>query len=312
MSRMLSVRQIAQFRLRVIRDAQRLGSVTEAARLHKVSRQSAHRWIARYDGTIDSLMDRSRRPHSHPNAHTDEEIRQVLKVARHNKKLGLVCLWVHLRMNHGYRRTVTALYRLLRREGVIPPPSRKRRRKSKPYEPILVPGARVQIDVKYVPKRCLVGRGRRKQFYQYTAIDECTRWRYAVIYDELSTYNSVRFVKDLLKRFPFEITCIQTDNGAEFTSRLQGAKYLSAFESYLLEQGIRHKLIAVATPRHNGKVERSHRSDEERFYTGSLFFSANQLSSQFNRYLRQSNRRPLLAHGWRSANQMLQFYQHVV
>lgn len=312
MSRKISVRQMAQFRLRVVRDAERLGNVSAAARLNRVSRQAVHRWIARYDGTIESLMDLSRRPHSHPNAHTDEEKRRVLKVARHNKRLGLVCLWVHLRTNHGYRRTVTALYRLLRREGVIPPPARKRRRKPKPYEPILVPGERVQIDVKYVPKRCLVGRGRRKQFYQYTAIDECTRWRYAVIYDELSTYNSVRFVKDLVRRFPFEITCIQTDNGAEFTSRLQGAKYLSAFESYLLEQGIRHKLIAVATPRHNGKVERSHRSDDERFYTDSLFFSAKQLSIQFNRYLRESNRRPLLAHGWRSAHQMLQFYQQVV
>jgi transposase InsO family protein len=215
-------------------------------------------------------------------------------------------------MNHGYKRTVTALYRLLRREGVIPHPSRKRRRKPKPYEPILVPGERVQIDVKYVPRSCLAGRGRRRQFYQYTAIDECTRWRYAVIYDELSTYNSVRFVKDLLRRFPFEITCIQTDNGTEFTSRLQGAKHLSAFESYLLEQGIRHKLIAVATPRHNGKVERSHRTDDERFYTDSLFFSAKQLANQFNRYLRGSNRRPLLAHGWRSASQILRHYQDVV
>lgn len=292
--------------------ARKTGNISETARYFKVTRQSVHRWIARYDGTIESLMDRSRRPHSHPNAHTEEEIRRVLKVARHNKKLGLVCLWVHLRMSHGYKRTVTALYRLLGREGAIPPPSRKRRRKPKPYEPILVPGERVQIDVKYVPKNCLVGRGRRKQFYQYTAIDECTRWRYAVIYDELSTYNSVRFVKDLLRRFPFEITCIQTDNGTEFTSRLQGAKHLSAFESYLLEQGIRHKLIAVATPRHNGKVERSHRTDDERFYTDSLFFSAKQLANQFNRYLRESNRRPLLAHGWRSASQILRHYQDVV
>lgn len=312
MSRKISVRQMAQFRLRVIRDAERLRNVSAAARLNRVSRQAVHRWIARYDGSIESLMDRSRRPHHHPNEHTPEEKRRVIKVAHHNKRLGLVCLWVHLRMNYGYRRTVTALYKLLRREGVLPPPSKRRRRKAKPYEPILVPGERVQIDVKYVPKGCLVGRGRRKQFYQYTAIDECTRWRYAVIYDELSTYNSVRFVRDLLRRFPFEITCIQTDNGSEFTSRLQGATNPSAFESYLAEHGIRHKLIAVATPRHNGKVERSHRSDDERFYSDNLFFSAKHLADQFRRYLGESNRRPLLAHGWRSANQMLQFYQHVV
>ena len=132
MSRKISVRQMAQFRLRVVRDAERLGNGSAAARLNRVSRQAVHRWISRYDGTIESLMDLSRRPHSHPSAHTYEEKRRVLKVARHNKRLGLVCLWVHLRMNYGYKRTVTALYRLLRREGVIPPPARKRRRKPNP------------------------------------------------------------------------------------------------------------------------------------------------------------------------------------
>lgn len=309
MTRKISLRQMAYFRLRVIKEA-KSKSVTEAARLNRISRQTLHRWIARYDGTIESLMDRSKRPHFHPNGHTQKEIERVVKIARHNKRLGLVCLWMHLKMNHGYKRTVTALYRLLRREGVIPPPTKKRRRKSKPYEPILVPGERFQIDVKHVPKSCIVGK--KKRFYQYTAIDECTRWRYAVIYDELSTCNSVRFLKDLISRFPFEIGCIQTDNGAEFTSRLAGAKKPSAFEAYLTQEGIRHKLIAVATPRHNGKVERSHRNDQERFYKDSMFYSYKYLSDQFNRYLRESNRKPLMAHGWKSASQMLSHYQEVV
>ncbi|MCL6630668.1 MAG: DDE-type integrase/transposase/recombinase [Armatimonadetes bacterium] len=158
----------------------------------------------------------------------------------------------------------------------------------------------------------LSGRSFGKKLYQYTAIDECTRWRYAAIYDELSAWNSMNFVKELIKRFPFEIVCIQTDNGAEFTSRLQGAKKLSAFEQYLKEQNIRHKLIAVATPRHNGKVERSHRSAEERFSRNRRFFSLSYLKDQFNRYLRESNRRPLMVHGWRSASQMLRIYQEVL
>lgn len=309
---MTTIRQMAFFRRRVIKDAQRLGSVTEAARIHKVTRQSVHRWIARYDGTLESLMDRSRRPHGHPNQHTEKEIRQVLSVWHHNKNLGLVCIWVKLRQNFGYKRSVTALYRLLRRQGLIPPPARKRRRKAKPYEPILMPGERIQIDVKYVPRKCLVGSLAGKKLYQYTAVDECTRWRYAAIYDELSTWNSVHFVKELRKRFPFEIICIQTDNGAEFTSRLQGAKHPSAFEAYLAEEGIQHKLIAVATPRHNGKVERSHRTDEERFYRNNTFFSLKYLKDQFARYLRVSNRQPLMAHGWRSASQVLRLYQEVL
>jgi transposase InsO family protein len=215
-------------------------------------------------------------------------------------------------MDHGYARSLPALYKLLRREDILPGPRKRARRKPKPYEPILVPGERIQMDVKHVPKACLVGGLSTKSVYQYTAIDECTRWRHVAVFDELSTYNSVEFFCQLLKRFPFEISCIQTDNGAEFTSRYTGSKHPSAFESELAAMGIRHKLIAPATPRHNGKVERSHRSDQERFYNESRFFSFKYLKEQMSRYLRESNRRPLMAHGWRSAQQMLENYQHVV
>ena len=166
--------------------------------------------------------------------------------------------------------------------------------------------------MKYVPKQCLVGALSNKRLYQYTAIDECTRWRYIAVFDELSTYNSVEFMHQVLKRFPFQIGCVQTDNGSEFTSRLQGAMKPSAFEAYLAQEAIRHKLIASATPRHNGKVERSHRCDQERFYNGRLFFSLQYIAQQMKRYLYTSNRQPLSCHGWRSAQQKLEEYQHVV
>lgn len=309
---MSSVLQMAYFRRRVVLHARKSQNISLTARHFRVSRQSVHRWIVRYDGALESLMDKPKKPHYHPNQHTDQEVRRVLSVCRHNRNLGLVCIWVKLRQNFGYKRSVTALYRLLRRKGVIPPPKRKRPRRPKPYEPIQTPGERFQIDVKHVPRKCLVGSLARKKLYQYTAIDECTRWRYAAIYDELSAWNSTHFVKELRKRFPFEIGCIQTDNGSEFTSRLQGAKYLSAFESYLADEGIRHKLIAVATPRHNGKVERSHRSDQERFYRDRTFFSSRDLKNQFTRYLTDSNRQPLMAHGWKSAAKILLHYQEVV
>lgn len=307
---MPSIRQIAQFRLRVVNDALKRGNISESARIHRVSRQSLHRWIARYDGKLESLMDRSHRPHRHPSQQTQEEIDLVLHVQRQNKRLGLVCLWVHLKTKHGYRRTCSALYRLLRRQGILSVPKKRRRHKPKPYEQILVPGERFQMDVKYVPKDCLVGALAGKKLYQYTAIDECTRWRYVAVFDELSTYNSVEFVYQLLERFPFRIRCIQTDNGAEFTSRYQGSNHPSAFEAELAELGIRHKLIAPATPRHNGKVERSHRTDQERFYDDNAFYSLKYLAQQISRYLRKSNRRPLMAHGWKSAHQVLQEHRH--
>lgn len=303
---------MAQHRLRVVRHATRTGNVSATARLFCISRQTVHRWIWRYDGTLESLMDRSHRPHRHPAQQSRQEVAQVLKVQRHNKRLRLVCLWIHLKMNHGYARSLSALYKLLRREGILSGPRKRARRKPKPYEPILVPGERIQIDVKYVPKPCLVGALSARKIYQYTAIDECTRWRYIAVFDEISTYSSVEFLHQLLERFPFEVGCIQTDNGQEFTSRYQGSRHPSAFESELAQLGIRHKLIAPATPRHNGKVERSHRSDQERFYNDNSFFSLKYLKEQMSRYLRESNRRPLMAHEWKSAQQMLENYQHVV
>jgi transposase InsO family protein len=303
---------MAQFRLRVVKSAAKSGNVSATARLFRVSRQSVHRWMARYDGTLQSLMDHSHKPHRHPNQHTKNEVDMVLKVQRHNKRLGLVCLWVHLRQNFGYSRTLPALYKLLRRENILHPPKKHKRRKSKLYEPILTPGARIQMDVKYVPRECLVGTLAGRRLYQYTAIDECTRWRHIAIYDELSTCNSVHFLNQVIDRFPFAIECVQTDNGAEFTSRYRNPGHLSAFESALARLGIRHKLIAPATPRHNGKVERSHRSDQERFYNQNKFYSFRYIKEQAARYLARSNRFPLMAHNWKSAQFMLEAYQYVV
>lgn len=309
---MQSIRQMAQFRQRVVKHAKKASNISATARLFKISRQSIHRWIGRWDGSLESLMDHSHRPNRHPSQHTKQEVDMVLKVKRHNKRLGLVCLWMHLKMNFGYTRTLPALYKLLRREGILDAPRKRKRRKNKPYEPILMPGERFQMDVKHVPKECLVGALAGKKLYQYTAIDECTRWRYIAVFDEQTTCSSVEFLYQLMERFPFEIRCVQTDNGSEFTSRYQGSMHPSAFETELAAFGIRHKLIAPATPRHNGKVERSHRSDQERFYNDRKFYSRKYLEEQMNRYLRISNRQPLSAHNWRSAQEMLENYQHVL
>ena len=311
-TRQMTLHQLAQFRRRAVLDARRSRNISQAAKQHRITRQTLHRWIRRYDGTLESLKDHSRRPSGHPRQHTPTEIDQIKRYFSHNQKLGLVCFWVHIRQKMNYRRSVSALYRLLRRLELIPPPKKRQRKKPKPYEPILLPGERFQMDVKHVPPRSLIGGRARQRLYQFTAIDECTRWRYACIFNELSTYNAVRFTRQLLKHFPFEIQCIQTDNGSEFTSRLQGAAHPSAFEAFLEEQGIQHKRIAVATPRHNGKVERSHRCDQERFYEGNTFFSLPQLNRQFQRYIRESNRMPLQAHGWKSATQKLQEFRDVL
>ena len=147
----------------------------------------------------------------------------------------------------------------------------------KPYEKMLYPGQRVQIDVKFVPDACIVGdaKAEGKKFYQYTAIDEYSRFRYLEAFEKHSSYNSAVFLEHMLKAFKFRVECVQTDNGAEFTKRLGISEKPTPtlFESRLKHYGIRHKLIKPYTPRHNGKVERSHRKDNEYFYATHKFYS---------------------------------------
>ena len=119
--------------------------------------------------------------------------------------------------------------------------------------------------MKYVPTYC-VSNGRK--YYQYTAVDECTRWTYREMYEEHSTYSSTEFLYNLVRKAPFPIREIQTDNGTEFTNALlqKSWDHKSLFEEKLEKYGIIYHRIRVATPRHNGKVERQHRIDEARFY----------------------------------------------
>ena len=101
----------------------------------------------------------------------------------------------------------------------------------KPYEKMLFPGQRVQIDVKFVPASCLVGDVKGMKFYQYTAIDEYSRYRYVEAFEEHSSYSSAIFLEHMLKAFKFPVECVQTDNGAEFTKRLcQGKLHLQCLK----------------------------------------------------------------------------------
>jgi len=295
---MKTIRQQAFFRQRVLKEIAKGKQVTETAIKYRISRTSIYRWQMRYDGTIESLYAKSHRPHSHPNQHTEEELRLIKRVWSHNKGLGLVCLHMVLETKHGYTRSMCSLNRAMKRLGIGRKKQRKKKYIPKPYETPKVAGERVQIDVKYVPNKCLV-KGMPK-LYQYTAIDEATRIRCRVIFDEHSNWNSVRFLHYVRKKFPFEIKCVQTDNGTEFTNALLNPDNLSEFEQYLKKENITHKRIRPATPRHNGKVERVHRMDSERFYPNRTFYSVKDANEQLQRYQRWDNNFPLLVLGCKS------------
>ena len=288
------------FRQALIRYAQKNG-VTKAAIRYRTNRQYVYRWLKRYDGTLESLADRSHRPHSHPNQHTPEELKLISDMRRRNPHAGLVVFWVKL-MQRGYTRSITGLYRVLRRQGEMAVKTPNPKYIPKPYEQMQYPGQRVQIDVKFVPATCLVGDAKGKKFYQYTAIDEYSRFRYLEAFEEHSTYSSALFLEHLIKAFPFPIECVQTDNGAEFTKRLLPTERRTPtlFEARLKQCGIRHKLIRPYTPRHNGKVERSHRKDNEYFYATHSFFSFNDFKKQLAVHSRKYNLFPMRPLNWKS------------
>lgn len=277
---MNTITQTMRFRQAIIEYSLKNG-VTKAAIRYNVNRQYVYRWRKRYDGTIRSLADKSHRPHHHPNQHTDDELKLISDMRKRNTNAGLVVFWVKLRQR-GYSRSITGLYRVLRKQGqmAVKPPNPKY--VPKPYEKMFYPGQRVQIDVKVVPSACIVGDASGQKFYQYTAIDEYSRFRYLEAFQEQSSYSSAVFVEHLLKKFPFKIECIQTDNGQEFTKTYGNTKNPkpTMFENKLNQLGIRHKLIKVYTPRHNGKVERSHRKDNEYFYATHRFYSFDDFAKQ--------------------------------
>lgn len=308
---MNKITQTMRFRQAVIEYSLKHG-VTKAAIRYHTNRQYIYRWRKRYDGTLASLADRSHRPHSHPNQHTPEEIKLILNMRRRNPHTGIVVFWVKLRQK-GYARSISGLYRFLRKRNAMAIKLPNPKYVPKPYEQMQYPGQRCQIDVKFVPQVCIVGQEEPTRWYQYTFLDEFSRFRYIEAFQEQSTYSSTIFLRHVVKKFPFLIECVQTDNGKEFTNRLlpQNTQKLTLFEHELQRFGIRHKLIRPYTPRHNGKVERSHRKDNEEFYASHKFFSFEDFKKQLAVRERAYNHFPMRPLNWRSPAQVLSSFPNV-
>ena len=267
-------------------------SVEFICRKYHCSKASLMRWNKKYDGTDVSLLDKSHRPHSkHPNSHTDEEITKIKNLVKRNPNIGLNELFTKLRIEIGYSRHYTSLYRVLKRLGFYKSINKpKKRYTPKPYNTPQRIGEKWQMDDKYIPKHCYCNSvPHDDKYYQYTVIDEATRERFIYPYKEQSSYSSVDFAKRAIAYFGYIPDCIQTDNGFEFT-HFKDTKAIHPFDVYLNSLGIEHKLIKPRTPRHNGKVERSHRNDNERFYRFLKFYSYDDLLQQMKRYLYRSNR----------------------
>jgi transposase InsO family protein len=244
-------------RLAILRHAREVtGNVSMTCRYFGITRQAYYTWLRRYEEHgVEGLRDRSRRPRVSPNATKAEVVGKIVYLRQHYH-FGPHKIAMYLKRYHDVRVSPSGIWRILKRLDMSRLPASQRYRRHvdrwKRYEKPL-PGHRVQIDVKFIAPLP----GSRRKHYQFTAIDDCTRIRVLRLFDRLNQTTAIRFLDDVLEKLPFKVEVIQTDHGAEFGSQ---------FHYHVLDRGIGHVYIKPATPRLNGKVERSHRIDQEEFY----------------------------------------------
>ena len=279
--------------------------ISFVCRRYKCSKASLMRWNKKFDGTKKSLVDKSHRPLSpHPNAHTEEELTWIKNYIRRNPNISFCELYGKLRTEKGYSRHACSLFRIVRKMKYPVNTEHHSKYIPKKYDTPTNIGIKWQMDVKVVPKQCYVGELPDK-FYQYTIIDEASRERFIYPYKEQSSYSTINFVKRAIIYFGYKPEIIQTDNGQEFTYTRKTDK-THPLDTLLNLLGITHKLIKPRTPRHNGKVERNHRNDQQRFYSYLKFYSYDDFKIQVKSYLKRSNNIPMQSLNWLSPLQMRQ------
>lgn len=247
---------------------EKTGNVSHVCRYFGISRKTFYKWLNRYKTSgrkSASLLDRSTRPKKSPKE-TKPKIQKLIKELRKRTQFGPDRLSLFLRID--YRKSISrsTIYAILKRKGLIRKPLRKTKKKPRAYT-MPTPG-HIQMDIK------MIGGYRPGRFVQYSAIDDCTRIKFTRLYRERSTYNSLRFLTYIAKRYPFRIKSIRTDNDSVFTNAYTGEPRTHPlkmprahpFTVACKAEGIKHILNRPSCPQQNGKVERSHRTDSEEFY----------------------------------------------
>ncbi len=245
-----------QRKLRIHRHTETIGSVAKTCGYIGIGRASFYRWKTAYrERGVAGLVNGRSVPHRHPNKTPPEVAEKVLHL-RQKYHLGPIRIVWYLDRYHGIKISDAGVYRSLKRNGLnrLPRGTRMRKVHTKRYNK-QVPGHHIQMDVKFLT---FAGkRGQKVKRYQYTAIDDATRVRALTIYERHTQANAIDFVDYVIEKFPFRIREIRTDNGHEFQAK---------FHWHVEDKGIRHAYIKPSSPQLNGKVERSHRSDQQEFY----------------------------------------------
>ncbi len=282
---------ILEERLRwVLPVANKEAKLKEVAKVFPHGKRTLERWVAAYKkGGTEALKPTSTRPKTSPKE-TPIRLKEMVIELRKEKKL--CALKLHWKLEKKgvfiHERTIG---KILKDEELV----RKYRAKRMRYKYIkapLKPGDLIEIDVKHVP-----GSIAGKAYYQYTAIDCASRWRYLAIYDQETSDHSVRFLKEALALFPHPVRAIKTDNHATFTNFYTSVnkrpdrrvKTLHMLDRFCAERDITHYLIDKGKPAQNGKVERSHRSDQETLYDRNTFRTFQDLQTKARQWNQEYN-----------------------
>lgn len=242
--------------------------LVDAAKVCPHSKRSLERWLSVYRKYGEQgLESKSTRPKTNPNETPIRIKEEVIAFRKEHKECAKVLAW-KLKKQKGIKLHERTIGKIIKKEGL----TRKYRIRKIKYKYVkaqLQPGELVEVDIKYVPKKLNGFR-----YYQFTAIDCASRWRLIRIYDDKGNSSSIRFLKELIAKAPFKIKAIKTDNDSCFSNRYTGYlkstdpfnPHLHGFDRLCNNLNIAHYLIDPGKPAQNGKVERSHRSDQEKFY----------------------------------------------
>lgn len=234
--------------------------VAPTCRYFGICRPAFYRWYHRYMAQgFDGLKDKPSRP---KNIHYQipKDVVDTILMLRQERSYGPARISYFLKKKHGWFVSTTSIHRILKRHCINKLKYKKNWKRYPQKYSKDTPGERLQIDVKFIDKLA----NENKRYYQFTAIDDCTRFRVLRIYDRNTVETAQAFVNEVQKVLPFAIKQIQTDNGKEFSEK---------FSWHLEDLGIDHRKTKIRSPEENGKVERSHRTDEEEFYRTKRFVS---------------------------------------
>lgn len=266
------------------------------------------RWLKQYRLYGEAgLIPKSTRPKTQPNETPIRVKEEVVALRKETKLCALKLHWRLKKLNVDV--PTSTISKILKDEGMV----RKYRVKKVKYKYIKaerLPGELLEIDVKYVP-----GRIAGKRYYQYTAIDTASRWRYLKVYDEQTSFHSVEFLKDVIKEFKYKIQAIKTDNGQIFTNYYLGTnkrsdmtvKTLHYLDVFCNANDIVHYLIDPGRPAQNGTVERSHREDQQKFYEQNKFKTFNELKKKIKLWNEYYNNLEHCSLNGKTPNEMLEY-----